>query len=143
MALTISEANAVNHLLYHLLAGSGPGEDAAREAAILLAESACKRLLTGITGKEVAELWAARAAEVSPHHDHDDQDVRRLTLTLAETGPDGSIVVQIWDICPCNRTWIRGQLGEPSVESFSTREQVEATADVIRQIPTVRIGEEF
>lgn len=67
------------------------------------------------------------------HHDDD----RRVTLSLAETHPDGSILFQSWDVCACNLPWLREQLGEPGMESYSTREQVEATANAVKEVPGI------
>ncbi|WP_435582894.1 hypothetical protein [Amycolatopsis thermoflava] len=61
MALTITEANAVNALLGYALLISRPTgpvtEDQAREAAELLADKAHRALAAGLTAEQVRDHW--------------------------------------------------------------------------------------
>lgn len=64
MALTVTEAMAVNRLLQWVLEPTGAGEPladsaGARTAAALLADSAHKRLVAGLDAAAVAARWPA------------------------------------------------------------------------------------
>lgn len=64
MAVTVTEAHAINTLLRHLLgtasaAGTVPTADQARDAAAVLARSAHRTLAAGITESDVTTGWLA------------------------------------------------------------------------------------
>lgn len=60
--MNITEANAVNTLLDHLLnlpdgTGTVPDDDKARTAAAVLADRANNALHAGVTGEDVQQSW--------------------------------------------------------------------------------------
>lgn len=71
MALTVTEANAVNVLLKWLFAqpdnvGEYKTGEQARDAAALLADHADKTLMAGLDGDAVRKLWAVICAPALP-----------------------------------------------------------------------------
>lgn len=72
------------------------------------------------------------------------RDGRRITLSLSETHPDGSILFQSWSVCLCTLDLLRAELGSPEAETYATREQVIATGMAVKQVPgVIRIAEEY
>lgn len=66
MALTVGEANAVNHVLDFILGNKRDiriTPELARDSAILLADHAHKTLSAGLTGADVAQtqVWRQKA----------------------------------------------------------------------------------
>lgn len=74
MALTVSEASAVNDLIDYITGARGSSgrtdeewNDVARDAAALLADKARQKLMAGIDGPEVRRRW--RRVEACAWHD--------------------------------------------------------------------------
>lgn len=64
--MNVSEANALNRLLHHLLGVAAVPDADAREAALLLVGRASTALKAGLTPKEVGALWDQRPAAGMP-----------------------------------------------------------------------------